>query len=111
MCYFLLYFEIVAVFNRVMFSTESVSMAGVSINANPTTLVTSKGVPSTDTGTSVLTVDFETKPLTIKADSVLSVTAEPVDVFYHEVSKLLWHHHVCLGRGGALYLHQGRGYP
>ncbi|XP_071819504.1 intermembrane lipid transfer protein VPS13A-like isoform X2 [Apostichopus japonicus] len=75
----------------VMFSTESLNVSGVSINANPTTVVTSKGIPSTDTGTSVLTVDFESKPLIIKADSVLSVTAEPIDIFYHEktVSELM----------------------
>lgn len=72
-----------------MFSTESLNVSGVSINANPTTVVTSKGIPSTDTGTSVLTVDFESKPLIIKADSVLSVTAEPIDIFYHEVKVLI----------------------
>ena len=68
-----------------MMSTDSVVVQGCSPDREPVTVITSEKVRN-DTICQVFSLDFETNPLMVRADSALAVTTEPIDITYHEVS-------------------------
>ena len=76
------------IISSLMMSTDSVVVQGCSPDREPVTVITSEKVRN-DTICQVFSLDFETNPLMVRADSALAITTEPIDITYHEVSAIL----------------------
>nr|XP_022286655.1 vacuolar protein sorting-associated protein 13A-like isoform X3 [Crassostrea virginica] len=76
---------------RVVIKTESFVISGVSIDNKPVKLLTSNGgIYTSDLTGQMFTMEYELRPLHIKADQSLKMRVRPVEIFYdqHAISEI-----------------------
>ncbi|XP_022100693.1 vacuolar protein sorting-associated protein 13A-like [Acanthaster planci] len=76
---------------QLLMSTDSVLVEGCSPSSDQLVPIVTSEKARSDTISQIFSLDFETNPQRIVADTALAVTTEPVDITYHEhtVSELI----------------------
>ncbi|XP_056015608.1 intermembrane lipid transfer protein VPS13A-like isoform X3 [Ostrea edulis] len=76
---------------RVVSNTESFVISGISVDQKPVKMLTSNGgIYTSDLTGQMFTLEYELRPLHIKAEQSLKMTVRPVEIFYdqHSISEI-----------------------